>query len=1336
MQVRPKAKEEVIESAAGDIHVPVKNSSHIPLDMNFEFVPQNPYTVSNHDEGLGKSTVLEGNIDKPGFFETAAAESRAFNFSYQGISGADRFLRDSSAEPDEHTLIGKIAKSNRLLDIPPPGWNPKSSPEMFLNIAPEYNAYLMQATGPKDLMRRADKVRQEQRDREVLANGAISARILGGLFGVVTDPTNYIPIIGWAKYGKFSPTILKSATNAFPGMAVTSVLQNAANQADQVNGNLPDFLTNSLVETVMGTTLFAGLGAAGLSADKMGLWGIRKYAVEHLSGIDFKLNLNDQGMVDGYKAIVTGEAKSAAKVDFAQDMANSAFDKSGLFKIPYLGDATLKFMSMPILGTPLPRLLTSKFKALSAFVDRAIDHNFITKGMREGQAAPDKFETMMKQTFSEMRALQVQMNALHLERNGFDVKSRMVNGLRNVGLGLRNKTLEVLGKDLDNAGYISMESFYGEVEQVLISETSSEHAAVNEAANMLRPVLDDTYSAFRKAYNLPEIWMPPKTAAGYLMRVYDTAFLNSNEHEWMNVVTKWLRDSDTQIEQRMMPINEMKDKIAAYKEYHGNLIRGEGVTDEAVSSSVKEMEAMNHKLRSMEETLQDELRNNPDFLIHVDDVKALSATEAKELKAVTKPLDAIQEKIDKQQKIVTEFKDIKTKSKSASLKRKTVKGAQTNAIVEDVAAQRIADEEAKLQQLKDDWAAEDDRLQMAMHNNEINPAFYEKVPDSNRYRLKDPKNRLKFRDIHESELHRQNVAKGAYDTILNQTAEETINQVMGKATGTLMENAIKQRTLLIPDKILYDNKFMTKDLMSKVSNYVSYLSRRTHLKTVFNDVTLEGGIEPMAKELVNNYESFRAPLNEKKAELKKKLSTTISPKAKEVLNKQIKSVEKEMSKLRREFEQSKFDMNHLYEKMMGIRKSSRKAQIAQKAIMSLTSMASLPFVPFTMINDISANGLQHGLWPFIRDGVYPILQSLGGVLKTKDSEALRKTAPNVHLALQDVLNGHADKNWSMYTDPYLNLGKITTNLDKIAHSASNFTLTTYFDNGLQHLAGAISQGEFMRILHAYKAGTMTKSEEMYLLKYGIKPSEWADRMIAAFEKDGGGKTAVGGYQSNFWRWGDLEASSKFSNSVYRAVQSTTIQRGLADSPFWADNVIGSIVHGFSGWTYASVNRYVIPSLQAPDAQKLVGVMFMLATGSLVSPLRRMARGEDMFPESMTDKQRLWETIQDSGYFSWFANVLSDADLIAGGKLLGKLKNDRYKDRTRVGLLGPGFGKANQLADVVTALASGEWNENDAKKAARMIPFVNSSWTWWMSQSLIESIGLPKTRADARTKKQF
>lgn len=1299
--------------------VTANSNSTMPLNVNF--TPGNPSTFqgitpqSIHPSDEQKQPFEVGIQKEPyhaGFFETAKVQfgresdiNRVHNF-------LERYSQDASPLNDEVSA----------------GWKPTDDPSAFDGVQKDNIGYLLNATSPKDLRRRYNYVLDRQQKDELIKNGSFFGWLLGGFGGMTAgSPEMFIPIAGQVKYAKYAPTILNSIARALPAVGLTSVMHEAAVNADDLNGSLENFVVSSFADTVFGSLFMGGLAGASRLIDTAALYDLRKSILPYYHGIDFKAVPDAEGKLVGFKAWDTTGNLSAAQVSHAQDYADSTFVKSGVFKIPYVGEGMLKAFGVM---SPLVRMINSRFDTVRGFVDRVADHSFITKNIEEGKPSPQKFENLWNQLQGSNRALAVQINGLQVARNGFDIGSRVSSTIK-----------DVTAKVTKN-GYISKEDFGKEIRNVLIHEEPSEHGTVNEAAALLRTHIDESYKMFREAYNLPETWMSPKTAAGYLMRVYNTPFMLAKENEWHSVITSWLKEADTTINSYMEPINNLKTSLKDAESIHQELIRRPNITDAEIKKSSDNLAGMKRQLNSMEDNVQNQIRDNDDLRIHAEDLTALSANESKELKQILKPLRDKEKLVEEQQKIVSQLKASKSKKSQSAKKGKTVETAKKHATVADTIEKQIAVEEDKLHQLKIDYENEEDTLQQKAWNGEINSHYYTKEPGTSIVNFKDPNERLRFRETFESDAARQTASKAYYDTILNQTPEQTINQVMNKLTGA-KENPLKQRTLLVPDRILYDSNFLSNDIMANVASYRNFLGRRTFLKNVFKDVTVDGGIEPVIEQLTKEYESFRKPLNEHLAQIKKErelLATEKSNTMKADLDARQKTVEKEVLKLSKDFGDAKEQMNLTYDKMMGKRVGTAKANRNSRMIMAYTAAIRLGFVPYTMITDLSANILQHGLWPFIRDGIVPAIESLGGLLKTKDSEALRKAAPHVNLALQDVLMGYADKNYGTLATPYINLGnRAATGLENIAHLSSNLTGTTYFENGLQHITAGIMQSKIMEAMFEFKAGTLSTKDLQGLLKYGLDPKEWADRFIEAFEKSGGGKTKLGGYQSNFWEWQDLHAANKISDTVFRGVKDTVLSRGILDTPFFMDNPIGAILMGFKGWTYASLNRYVIPSMQQADAQKLMGIMFMLGAGALVSPTRRIAAGHSPYPDDVTPGQVAWAAMQDSGYFSIFGDMISDMNLISGGVLnknfLGNLKSDRYRDRTLAGVLGPAAGTAQDLYSVLGMAASGEVNQADLNKLARLFPFTQISETRALSNKLVEAIGskfdLPATRYQAR-----
>ena len=1272
--------------------------------------------------------------NKPSFFETATAEAKETNATWHYLhAGFTQLQKLGNAEKD-------------------PSFNPLDLQDQIVNMDPKYYGYILGSANEQDFKFRLDRIKNEQKNHDDIKNGGWIGYLAGLGAGFATDPVSYIPIIGAVKYARFGKTFLSGMARSFPGNLAYGAISSTGEQLDQINGSVQKGLIDTIIKTTFGMALFGGLGAVALSADKVALWKLKDFMADEIEGIGYKLKVDKKDKVTGMEAYdMTGGSLSADIVKLAQDKADSTFSKTGLFKIPYLGTKAEQFLSNPLFGSTTLRMLRSKYKTEAMVADLYSDHGIITEGLEKGKPNPQKFLTLMKQTHADIRAQEAQINALWLERNGFDLSNYVAQKATAAGMYTKDKALDIMGKDLGNRPYIDREAFFAEIEDVLYTTNKSPHNAVNEAANVLRKEIDTSWGKFREAFNLPLDWMPPRTAQGYLMRVYDTQFLNNNEGKWIQVISDYLKEADETIIKHSQPITDVEEAIQRNVVQQNELIDTPNATTTQKKKMVDELVSLKAQKKALEENLQNAIRTNPELQLHAEDWNALSADEANELITLTKRRDIAQKEVKERKALIAKIREEAKKREAASVKNVDIQTAKKNKRKSVTGELVLEKEEAKLAEVEKELEEEEAKLQELAASGKMNRRFYSQAKDSNIYIIRNPNERLKLRKTYheqkgyradEEQAHefRKEHAKAYYDTIMNQTPEDTINQVMGHFTGNGAENHTKQRTLMVPDSVLYnkDYNFMSKDLMAKVANYQSWLGRRTALKNVFKNVTLEGGFEHVVKGLHDEYSAFRLKLNTKKEHIEEKLKAeNLLDKEKKKLEKELKQAEKDLAQEKKDFENAKKTVNFAYEKMMGISKLGTTARQWQSGIRSGTVAANLGFLPLTMITDLSANGLKHGILPFLRDGIYPFVQSLGGILKTKDSEALRNGAAALHLALQHLGSATAEKNLGLMTTPYLNMGKIPAGLDKLAHMASNIAGTNLIDNMLQRITSSIAQSEVMRLMFKFnKNGKLSARDHRWLNRYGLDPQKDAEKIVNAFKQDGGGKTALGGYQSNFWHWQDLETANKVSDAVFRATHDTIISANALDTPIWLDengplNIMGPIFKGFRGWAFGSLNRYVIPFMQKPDASQFMGVMGMLAAGALVSPARRMARGEDPYPKDQTNEQWMYEVLSDSAFMSYFTSILNDANVLTKGGLLGDLKNDKYRDRTRVGLLGPAWGDVNNVADIIGVLGSGNMNEADAGKMARMLPGFNTAWTYWMSKALIDSMGLPKTRAIAQ-----
>jgi hypothetical protein len=1344
------------------------------IDSSFEFTPQNPFTIdipkdpsndnNNEDVAYPGFPVEE---EKQPLLQTAGAELRSSSTLYKLFNWANEPLNKPA--PFEVSAIFPEV-NDKFYHPAPDGWTPKQELEKQSNIDPKQVPYLLGATNPEDFNYRLAHVNQNQEDDQTLQNGSRLGKVLGGSIGYTLGSVeNLIPVTTGASLLKVSSSFVSGALKSVAGVTTAAAIREGANQLDSTQPKLANFLKDTFIDSAFGLCFFGSIGAAKTFVNLAEMNSLKSFARNFLDGIGFDHVVNDKGELTGFKAVDLGtnEAMNAAKVNRAQEQADAAFNKSGLFKIPYLGATALSLVSGNIpgfkylFGSPLVQLKTSKYKAANLFADIGFDHFITTEGEAKGGVRQPSFELNVKKTRAAITKLSVLTNALHMERNGYSIENRPAIGLINAWSSMKQKTIEALSKDTKSTDFVSKPDFMDEIQRVLYTDTQSEHSSVNEAASIYRNVIDTTWKAYRVAHNLPDDWMPPKTAAAYLMRVYDTDYLNANEGKWVHTISNWLKESDEKITQRMQPINDLDAQIKDFEAKHTaaveelgkreavlnpetllqqkeeyipkeNLqlkprLNEEGLTQ--LNEKVKTLSSMRLELKSMKENLQNELRSDPEWNIHVEKNHALSANEAHELVRIKAPLDKLNKKVEEQNKIIADLKRQASQQLSAAKKTATKDKAKPKAEkFVDIKA-KIKEAEEKLGDFKNAASDEENRLYVAMKNGDINPRLY--YPDE--LKFKDPNDRLRLRDVYKDHEAREIHAKSYYDSIMNMKPQDIVSDVFGKIIGKKDENVLQARTLNVPDELLYNNNFMTKDLFAKTANYVNYLSKRTHLKNAFKNVTVTGDFEELAEGLGNEYQENRAIINDRIEALKHTLANAEDETSKKNIQKQITEQQKLLNNEKKEFNNIKSVMAYLYKhRMMGLDQRSDFDTMARRGFMALTAAANLHNLPATQITDLGFAGFQHGIWPFVRDGLYPLINSMAGILKTKDAEALREMAPHINLGLQDSLNNYADRQWSSELQPTINMGKIVSGIEKYAHFSALTDLTPYIDNGVQRLNGSIIQSRFMELLHKQLDGSLSQKESLYLRKYGIDPKEWAERMVNAYKESGGFKTTLGGYMSKAWQWQDMEAANVFNTAVFRGIQNTLLWKGMADSPFFADNIIGMFFHTFTGWGYAAANRYLIPSMQHPDGELLLKLVWMMGIGSLVSPTRRVSRGEQPWPDDMTPEQHAYEAWSDSGVMSNISNVLNIANLMSDDKLIGDLKNDKFRNRMKTGIFGLSdviSSTVNNVAAVLGMVHSG-LDEKDMKTASRMLPITGAMYGHYISNKIIESYNLPRNKRAA------
>jgi len=1280
---------------AANLYGQVQNDTPIPVDTAFQDV----YHEYFNGETLSSPQQDTARIPNPSFTQSVKAgfnKINDFSLLYQ--------IQSSNA-----------GSSNPLDDAVPPDYNPKVDLAQLDNINDQYNGYLLDATSPKDFNRRKYQVYDMMYNDELYNKGSMSAHATGMILGGALSPTTWFPLGLEAKSARLSVRLAQDIPKVIPGVAASAITHEAIAETADINGNMQSFAENAFRDTIFGTAFMGTLMGLGHGYTAGKIWNTRRVVNNAYDDIELVPVINEDGSFSGrVTAKPTSEAANADKVEFAQKFADSTMAKEGLFAVPILGGMLTKAIT-PF--NPILRMITSPSQVMRAFMDRGGDHGVVTEGNMKGIPSPEKFEVKMATIQGENKQFMWWLKGMHLVRNGIDPSKRIRGAVKETGMRLKK-----------DEAYTSPEKFMDEIEGVIINGTPHENAAVNEAAAAIQKRQDDAYKAYREAFNLPEEWMPPKTAKGYLSRVYDLDHMLTHKREFVNIVSDYLKKSDELISGKMQPIKDLENQIKSFEEMHKQLIKqmgengiperiGTEFTPEKVTPLIK-LSSLRTKLQALKENLQDELRANPDLHIHVEDITALSAKEAKELKTILKPLNDIKAKIDEQNKLISDTKKEASKKLKSAKSVKSEKSAQPRAAEYVALENNLKELESKLKDLENERLDEEDRLQLGLHKGEINQKYADKIKGSQLFQFKNPDNRLKFREIYESDNHIKEAAEGYYHTIMNQTAEQTNAQVMNTILGRSSENPLKQRSLLIPDRLLYDGKMLSKNLGAAVSNYTTLLGRRTWMKNIYKDVSFDGGIDELVEQLRQEYLTDMEKLQER------------LDKAKSNNNKKdIEAAEKQIVKRDKQFKNDKEDMSLAHNKMMGQLRGTHKANKWTAFARNFAVTLKLGAVPLTMVTDLMAIPMKHGFWPTVRDGLLPALKNIKTLITEGKGENYIVNAPHAALGLNHTLTSYQNKMWAGSMQPYTPMsGRLQNGMEHLAHISQNIAGTNQVENFFQEITASIVQSKIMRYMQQHLEGTLKPKDKEKLLVYGLDPNVHAKTFVEQWTKAGKDGNGFGGYQSRFWEWEDKAAANLMAEKVMQGTRDTIIRRGMFDAPFALDDPFIGTMFMFKGWVCASMTRYTIPLMQRPDSEKMIGAMLMLSAGAMVTPLRRLAKGEDPIQE---DDNMFMNAMIDGGVFSLPMDLIETANVLSGGAIFKDIGNDRYRERSIAGLLaGPIAGIGDDLARVIRMAASGHANQDDMNRLARLIPFLQSWQLRGFSNKMVESMGLPKNEAAA------
>lgn len=833
------------------------------------------------------------------------------------------------------------------------------------------------------------------------------------------------------------------------------------------------------------------------------------------------------------------------------------------------------------------------------------------------------------------------------------------------------RAVKAFKQRFDGGQLHTWDDFGNKVLKSIVTGTEHENKSINEAVARLKEHYKETYEHYREAMGFDSTWRPPVTAEEYATRYFDQDALNVYDKRFIDDVAEKFKSQDDDIINHNSHIESHNETIKNLNERVNSLEKDKSASKEELNKAKNDLRRIRARRLSEKRKLSNMIAKDRKLLMLADDKSALSWDESQELKQL----------LSKRDKLKKDFEDAKI-AKDAELMRK----------------------------LEDELYEEELRLFQEVTEGKINKNFVESNKSTD-VKFKDPKKLLKFRDVFKSHDHRRESAEAYRNTIQSENHSQIYDYISDNMSGKPNSNPTAARTFMIEDQFFIEKGYVSTDLSANLRAYDMFMARKIAMKKTFDKLGVDNQ-EEFIEKLTENYHEQRKALN----------SEIYDP----------KKLAKAKRKIKSDFDEAQEDIKNTFDRMMGRTMSSAKGRLNASIARNFAVMTRLGYVPITMVADLAAVTLKHGFWPTIRDGILPMLEDLKNAGQVVEGRAIKENAAHAHLGLNHVQNGYADRYFAGDSISDIPIGTGWTNrlhnvTERLAHLTSNMAGTNHLDNLLQQLTATITQSKIISYMAKHEAGTLGKTELETLLMYNLDPNKWSKRFLDGWKQAGSDGNGFGGYMSHYYKWTDQEASNMMMKGIRRSVRDTILRSGMMSTPFMADSACGSLLFLFKGWGFEATARYTAPLLQAPDQRKLMGVMIMLGAGALVDPMRRFAKGQDPISD---DDNMFGAAISNSGALGVLTDGLQDLNMFIGSEFLGKLTNDRYRDRVFMGMVGgPLGGVIEDIRRSTTMVASGKGNTSDVKKLMGLLPFMNLWQLGRIKNKMAESLGLPDTRAD-------
>jgi hypothetical protein len=371
-------------------------------------------------------------------------------------------------------------------------------------------------------------------------------------------------------------------------------------------------------------------------------------------------------------------------------------------------------------------------------------------------------------------------------------------------------------------------------------------------------------------------------------------------------------------------------------------------------------------------------------------------------------------------------------------------------------------------------------------------------------------------------------------------------------------------------------------------------------------------------------------------------------------------------------------------------------------IRSLSDMARIPMV--------------HGLLPFMRDGILPLVHSFEAVKLSNAESKLMAITVDHELQFRAMA-------LSNISDPFERGTPFERFMENLSRIATKVTLLPHWNDLWKGIASRVSQNQIL-------SGALDQRTRTFL---GIDPAMW-DAIKAQHATHG--EIVDGIHIPNTEQWTDENAVRAFRAAVGKDVDSIIVTPGYADQPLLAHRPTGRLLLQFKSYEFASHSKVMLRGLQEGKAKFVAGMISMSTLGMLSSALAAWTGGRIIWEKWKKAAQNpgylIGEGLDQAGIFALPFDVADTSERVSNTlhyhlnpiktpvMAVGSWaypessqqgKNIRYRDENLADvLLGPSIGSLEDLG-LATSLgvdkARGKKTSRAQQKAAiRLLPLNN------------------------------